>query len=531
MEPRLPASTARLALAALVLCTTLSTACEDQAAVPFGVDTVGSSDGVSASGDVVVLTRADIVKLAGVRHIEGDLEIRMTTAVALPDLETIGGSLRLAGTAATEVTPDVSLPALERIGLDLAVAYTKDSGRLQLPSLTEVGRHVALTHGTWDVDLGALKTIGGDLRVNDASLVGIDLGKLASVGGAMRILRFGLARGTVVSVALPSLREVTGDVELAQGADLDFSAPLLATIGRDLDVSGLAVSLSLPGLTRLGDDLLVDDVTMTALDLSHLATVEGEIAIDGARGDGLADLELGALHTVVGSLTLRDVANLGRASLPALVDLGGALDLEQVPSLARLELAALTHTNGDLIVRQAGNVLVLAQVLASVGGDLRIEDCGRMQANLPALTSIVGSLSIRGGTLVDPGVPKLATVGRDLVLQDLSVELDTLTFAALTSVSGTLRAAQTIYLDRLRLPLVTQVGSVQGGFPIGDLDVRENFALIELGLPLLASVARDVAVRDNPRLPVADVTAALAGITVGGSTTVCGNDGGDACPP
>lgn len=503
--------------------------CTEDPAVPFSFDVVDGSEATVAAGDVTIATAADLARLGGVRRIEGDLAITMTTKVALPDLEVVVGSLRLEGTHEREVTGDLSMPALERVGGDLRVAYTKDSGRLALPALTAIGGHLALTHGTWDVDLRGLATLGGDLRVNDAGIEGLDLGALATVGGSVRVLRFGSSH-PLVRLALPALTSIDGDLELSQGVALTLVAPALAVIGRDLDVSGLTVTLELGGLATVGDDVLFESATIDAVDLSGLTTVAGGICVEGASGDGLATLSLDSLATVVGDLTLRRAATLRALSLPALVDLGGALSLDADPSLRTVTLGALTETHGDLIVTEAGDVLVRADALVHVGGDLRVTDCGRANLSFPAVELVVGSVVVSGETLAGIALPALAHVGRDLVLEDLTVEPDVVTLPALASLDGTLRVAATLFLDALAAPALTTIGSVQGGFPQGDLVLDQNFALASLDLTALARVQRDVTITDNPRLPAADVAALLDAITLGGAASTCGGEGGDACP-
>ncbi len=95
------------------------------------------------SRDVEVKTADDLALLAGVRVINGSLDVRQTSGESpkierfdLPALEYVGGALRVVG---NEGLARVSMPALGRVGDELLIDQNDSLVELSLPSLARVG--------------------------------------------------------------------------------------------------------------------------------------------------------------------------------------------------------------------------------------------------------------------------------------------------------------------------------------------------------------------------------------------------------
>lgn len=467
-------------------------------------------------GDVtIVASPEDALALRRLKHIVGDVEIRAGQALALPDLVEIDGSLRIVGGlipagAEPRATPVVSLPALQRV-----------AGRF------------AVSDGTFAIDTPQLVTIGGDWRATDVALASISFPALETIGGSVQLARFSAAAsdGRALTAALPVLRAVGGGVELSDGPSFTFAAPALTTVGVDLEIADVVVSLDLGALREIGDDLRVEHATIDALTLGALETIRGDLLVTSSEGKGLERFEPGRLATVVGDIRLTDLGSLRAIGLDALVDLGRALVVSDNPQLTNVSARVLGVTHGDVIVHAGGVVRVSLEGLTTVGGDLRIEDSPSMELHAPLLEAVTGSLVVRNGSLARLGASALQAVGRDVLLTDLAVEGHEVVLDRLSAVGGTVAIETTRFLERVIVSRLRSVGSIQGGFPIGDLVLTDNQHLVYVGATGLLSVTRDLTVRANPALDAQTIGSAFGTVSVGGAKTICGNRDDSACAP
>jgi hypothetical protein len=215
------------------------------------------------------------------------------------------------GAAPPHVTGDIELYALRRVGGDLRISHHPNLGYVEgLGALTEVGGDLVLqANPTQQVaSFYVLERVGGVLRVAGLDkLVLLRLPALASAGG-LSLGEEGQAgsTGILVEVQLTALAEVSGDLRL--------------TGARNLPV------LRAPALTRVGGALHVQDTCETTLDLPALASA-------------------GSL-TLVGMCALTDLAGL--ASLTALTG--------QDDRGYSLRLAADEHLDGDEILAFLGRL-------------------------------------------------------------------------------------------------------------------------------------------------------------------------------
>lgn len=198
----------------------------------------------------------ELAELACLRHVVGNLLITAPglTSINLPGLERVDGSVTLTG---TNVALTISLPNLTQVSGSLLVNHP--DGMQNLVSL----------------DLGALRSVGVDLRIDDSTaLYDIELPSLTTVGRHLWFRRHGQV-GAV-------------------------SAPLLSTLG---------------GALRVEDNPLITGVDMPALvDLGTV--VSAELAIEDNAA--LADLSgLSAMRTVSGSLVIRGNGVMPQATADA----------------------------------------------------------------------------------------------------------------------------------------------------------------------------------------------------------------------
>lgn len=201
--------------------------------------------------------------------------------------------------------------------------------------------------------------------------------------------------------------------------------------------------------------------------LDCLCSVHGDLAIDGA------ELQLPSVRTISGDVSLAGTSSL---LAPKLTDVGGSLSASG--QLSDLDLSELR----------------------SVGGDLRLSDLSQgsvSELRLDSLLSIGGALSLThvdGVNYID--VPRLETVGGDMILEDMPslVMLDGT--RVLDSVGGSLRLQDLpslVDLDDFSFMLLSSVGS--------EIRIERNSSLLSVsGFALLPFVPGDVVVSDCPSL-------------------------------
>ena len=106
------------------------------------------------------------------KHIEGDLDLRVTNITNLGKLESISGNLNL---YFSKMLP--SLGKLESVGGDLNLSRSTEI--TSLGNLKHVGGHLDLGHSQI-TSLGNLEHVAGHLHLDDTNIT--SLGKLKSVG-------------------------------------------------------------------------------------------------------------------------------------------------------------------------------------------------------------------------------------------------------------------------------------------------------------------------------------------------------------
>lgn len=521
-------------------------ACDDvQTALPPVGDASGSRDigggtGVPPTvdgrvhhGDLHIASKADEAIYSDVAAIAGDLIITAQDAsgVRLAELVEVTGSIRVVGELGAEASGNLSLPRLGRVGANLVLVDTHSIGTVDLPQLTWVGGHVDLQRGVFDLRAPRLATVNADLRFRDMRFSRLDLGGLVTVGGSLRVARYSTELGGgSLALELPSLREVGGDVELSRGAPTWLEARRLAWIAGDLDLNDLEIGVDLPSLVSVAGHVRFESLNVFSFDLESLREVGGDVVITASGGPALEELSLPGLDAVGGRVQLSGLATTTHVRLDALQDLGRRLQVDFLPRLVALHAAALPLVHSDVIVADNGQpVLIDLPNLVEIGGGFIINRNAGVDLRAALLETIVGDLRFERTQLSGVSLQALAEIGRHLVFDDVISNDGVVGLPSLTTVGGDLQLTRTTYLTSALFTVLTHVGSVSDGFPIGDLTVEANEHLATLGLDALARVERRLRVRYNPSLPEEDVLEALEAVETGDDASICDNLEGAPC--
>ena len=520
------------------------------------------------SGDFAAADWSDAVKVAalqGARVIDGSLTIATAGSVRLPLLEIVHGDVVARGTmsglalpALHEVdghvvieAPNVralSLAGLRRVGGDLSIDHVRDDTSLSAPSLREiVGRLAFGSDARGAVSMPNLSAVGA-LR-DEGALTALQLDALAGVNGELFV-----ADRRLPSLRLPALKAVAGDLTLDGGLqNLSTTAidlPVLEQVNGDLTIDHLInlTTLSLPMIGQVGGDLSIDPGALVALDLASLEDVAGTFEISfafalstmhapklrsiGAR-DGrvtslsvsstaLQELDLGALSTVDGGITIASNTELRAMRLPALtsakslfIDSSPALEVIEAPGLTSLERLAIEDTPALVtmslsgLVEVTGSVFIFHCAIPDLSGlpaltsvdSFTIFNADRLQ-DFTGLTSLhrVRELAVFGNPALTSlaGLESLSAIPGSATISDNAALISVAGLQNVASVGGTLDITLDPALRRIELTSLATIS--------GDLTISSDPALISLsGLDALTSLAGALTVTDNAGLLPRDI--------------------------
>ncbi|MEQ1501317.1 MAG: hypothetical protein ABMB14_03760 [Myxococcota bacterium] len=405
------------------------------------------------------------------------------------------GATAVTGTLTVGSDPGVALDCVCEVDGDLVI-----TGPVALPLLQRVGGAIRVEGaGATAVSLPALAT-AGSLSITDAALATLDLSALTAVDAAVFVVRgvlpatFEPARLTTVGTTL-ALRQVDGVTTV----DL----PRLESVGEDLVLDGLPALTSVvhtSDLVTIGGSLrLVNNPALrTVEDFEFVETIGGDLELGGG-GDLRSVVALWTVSRVTGDLTIRDEPRLGSVQgFESLSQIGGTLRVVSVGAAGVSGFDALDQLGGIEVIGNRNLATWATGEVSVVAGSVTVVD----NPVLPVLPAIDGVDSI-GGAVQIAGMDALAGGGA---------------LGEVVSIPGDLQVVDNAALQNLGMPSLGQVG--------GDLTLEQNAALSSLqGWSALDTVSGDVTVRSNPALPDAAIGAWLGGIDVGGATTVDGNGG------
>ncbi len=484
-------------------------------------------------------------------HVGGDLQIsssQFTSISGLSGLRSIDGSL-LVQNGQLE-----SLAGLEGLGvvgrIDLIQAPFNDFTGLEGLSIIRRGLLVYRTPIESFDGLDALEHIGGNLSLNNTNLEDLSgLEPLRSLHGGV----FFEGNQLLTSLAgLDNLEAIGGEIRLwsnpvltdfdaLEGAAGDLSTlyitgcPSLASLDGIASVNRirtvrlqqlpLVASLQALGGVPITDDLTLiglDGVTdlspLSASDTLPLSIVLSDLSITTLAGlEGvLSDMEslqiqdnpglvslggLENLRTISGQLTISDNASL--------TNLSGLTNLTTVANgIVRVRNNGLTSLDGLDSLTTVNSIEVRGneQLVSLAGLESLQEASGVFITSNPALTSLTGLSGLTSLTQMDvrsnasltsfDGIELPASISA-LVITGNSSLSDVAALDGLEEITSTLRVAENQQL--LSLEGLSQLEAV------GNLDIRSNDILEELGLDSLATITGTggsaFRVQANPRLP------------------------------
>jgi len=224
--------------------------------------------------------------------------------------------------------------------------------------------------------------VAGDLRLDEDGSVDclcrVDGEVLVEATVELPVLHTvgSLHASTAVSVVLPALVEVAGDLSL-EGPVSQAEFALLERIEGDLHLTGVAAAeIDLPLLQHVGGDLVAtgSDV-LTILDLYRLQTIGGSLLLEDLPALSRVD-PTNSLESIGGDVVLRNVGIERLDTLRVLEELDGALTVSECAELLYLRGLDLVVEVDALTVESNPQLWVLRgfDALGRVGGDVIIRD-------------------------------------------------------------------------------------------------------------------------------------------------------------
>lgn len=224
-----------------------------------------------------------------------------------------------------------------------------------------------------------------------------------------------------------------------------------------------------------------------------LGVVEGTLRITGTAAD-LTTLR--SLQRVGSALEISASEAVTLAGLEGLAEVGGAITIADNAALTTLAFQPTMSAFGDLTIRNN-------DALASLAGAEFIGSC----SSCIAIAGGPGSLAERNDPAREPagdGGLGADEAGGGTFYGNILVEEN--------DVLADVQAMTNLF------------------YAWGDFRLRNNAALASLTGLQLFEVRGNLEITGHASMPEADVDAFALGVTVAGTTTICGNMGGEACP-
>ncbi|MDR3350749.1 MAG: hypothetical protein LBN98_03745 [Prevotellaceae bacterium] len=327
---------------------------------------------VSRSGDVVLLTQADVNEFAA----------------AVKDIDQINGSITIgAATGADTITSLAGLEHLKTVTGDILINPAFKGDLTAFESLEKTGDLQILAKNVKTVRFPKLTALRAGLTVlyavygQVARYETIDFPELASVDKGVRI------SGNIDSLTVinfPKLQQVIEDL-IVQGSNASaaklqaIDLPALQKLGKTLSVSywQKLERITAPKLETAGG-ITMSGISVTAIDFSSLKTVKGACSPGFIA---LSEVSFPALETVTGTLSPPSSDALTALKFPKL-EIAGSITIPNAANLTTLQFPALKTVRGELSIQLKSLASLEAfPALDSVGGRLYLY-------NLPNLTSI-----------------------------------------------------------------------------------------------------------------------------------------------
>lgn len=180
--------------------------------------------------------------------------------------------------------------------------------------------------------------------------------------------------------------------------------------------------LSLPKLSTVRTDLILNGGGFKVLNLPSLKTVDGALQI--LNLDSIAQLKLPLLEQALGSLLVLGSGNqdqLTEIELPAFKK-AGEIRIAQLPNLTSIKLVALKDAQSFVVTNHPKLTTITAQAITNIYGNTDFSN-NELLTNIhaSALTKIAGNFTIENAFALETldGLLELETVGGQLRLNNL----------------------------------------------------------------------------------------------------------------
>jgi hypothetical protein len=492
---------------------------------------------------VDLATAEDVALLAGVREIEGSLNVYAPGDVELPALRHVGKSLLLSWSS----TGRLSLPSLETLGGELYVAQSAALTALELPSLEHIGGQVRVFDNAQlaSLDLVGLASVDGALKIDaNAELASLRFGVLESVAGPFIVqangkldklsLNFGEYLPPLWIMSNPALQTFDlngffgfdpnappGGVTVRENASLT-EVRLRGGAYAKIDVSENAALEKVELVAWHSDgDVLVAGPALRKVHLgSYFFSIDygvyysfrGALIIDGPVDSVTSDVFFSSDRLTLGPMTLRNTRAESFYATKGYIFLGDVTfennDLLRQVVVGAFEGTPVGNLGGGL--RLIGNDVLESVDAYADGGVLRGDLVAIGNGALPGFSSAIGNIeTVQGSVLVgeNPSFSDfstdLRTVGGDLRLWQLP-SLSGLALGALRQVLGQVEMREMGFQGAAGLMNLASASAVA---------VVDNPALTELWLPALADAGSELRVEGNAALGILHLdTLASAGL-------------------
>merc|ERR1711977_31282 len=228
------------------------------------------------NGNLPISGTSNLVSLAPLENLEvvdGDLYVEdneALTKISLPSLTEVGGDLSIYDNAALTA---ISLPSLTEVGGSLEEFGNKRPTSLSLPNLGTVGNDFSVVGFSWKGAQTFLANfsaalVGGDFDVGVDVLNNEELAELAqqmiSADGVLENVTMNTTGGVTDLTPLSGLKHIKNSgLYIQETSNLVSLAPLenLEVVDDRLWImlNGALTDISLPSLTEVGIDLMIDD--------------------------------------------------------------------------------------------------------------------------------------------------------------------------------------------------------------------------------------------------------------------------------
>lgn len=251
---------------------------------------------------------------------------------------------------------------------------------------------------------------------------------------------------------------------------------------------GLLVTVEDRRATLAGDLELASQEAVDAQ--SCLGVVEGTVRISGTAADLTP---LATLYRVGAGLEITGTQAVTLAGLEGVQEVGGAIVIADNPALSTLAFQSMMSAFGDVTIQNN-------DALASLAGAEFIGNCASCMATSGRPHELVGSRDAEFEPVGDGGIePSGGTFFGNILIADNDVLTDVL-------------AMSNLY------------------YAWSDVRFRSNAALTSLTGLQLMEVRGSLEVSGHASMAQADADAFALNVSILGTTTICGNLGGEACP-